>query len=46
MFITNNNDINNVSKTFSFTHNDLHTNNIMYKETDEDIYIINIIINL
>ena len=23
-------------KTFSFTHNDLHTNNIMYKETDEE----------
>ena len=25
-----------LQKTFSFTHNDLHTNNIMYKETDED----------
>lgn len=28
-------------KAFSFTHNDLHTNNIMYVETDEDyIYYV------
>ena len=27
-------------KMFNFTHNDLHTNNIMYKETDKNIYII------
>ena len=30
-------------KVFSFTHNDLHTNNIMYNKTDRRLLIINII---
>ena len=32
---SNHNDIIDVSKSFSFTHNDLHTNNIMYINTDK-----------
>ena len=27
-------------KLFNLTHNDLHTNNIMYIETDKRVYII------
>ena len=33
-------------KAFHFTHNDLHTNNIMYQETDKQLFIIIIIINI
>ena len=33
-------------KKLDFTHNDLHTNNIMYIETEKSIYITNIMVVL
>ena len=33
-------------KVFDFTHNDLHTNNIMYVKQKNNSYIINIIKNI
>ena len=35
LFISNNNDVDSISKVFKFTHNDLHTNNIMYVKTEK-----------
>ena len=31
-------------KVFSFTHNDLHTNNIMFVNTENNLFIIHLII--
>ena len=33
-------------KMFQFTHNDLHTNNIMYVETEEEFYITHLKTNI
>ena len=33
-------------KAFKLTHNDLHSNNIMYVPTDKNTYFINTIINI
>ena len=40
LFISNNYDLITYQKTFHFTHNDLHTNNIMYIKTEKNIFII------
>ena len=40
-FISNYYDFVMFTKAFQFTHNDLHTNNVMYTETDEEyIYYV------
>ena len=44
-FVSNYHDINNYQKVYKFTHNDLHTNNIMYNETKKEFFIIVIIIH-
>ena len=35
-----NNFLSNVQKVFDFTHNDLHTNNIVYNKTEKKLFIL------